>query len=202
MVEVLHKRRVVGQRRRDKQLLIEAHVPLTALQQRTNARREHDLIVDEKDEECCRQKEWFPLDGPLRYVWTYKQKVQHGRQQAWYENALQQYDWNYSQGEMHGRRRGWYEDGWPEYDNGHDRGRPHGRQQSWRKNCQPEWDENYERGLEHGSMRKWDAEGKLVRCEWYERGVQWDREAARQVVVVSAQDLMAAVLIGLVAAYV
>lgn len=194
---------VEEQRRRDRQLFIEQLVPRAILQEQTNGRREHEFVHDEQGGVCCQQKEWFPFDGPPKYVGTFKKRVKHGRQQAWYENTLQMYDWNYDLDRMHGRRRGWYEGGQLEYDNGHDYDQPHGRQQSWRKNGQPERDETCDRGKWHGSVRRWDADGKLVRDEWYEHGVLWgDREAARQVVSAHGQDVMPAVLAILVASYV
>ena len=148
-----------------------------------------------------RQRGWYD-NGRPEYDHNYSHGKKHGRHQGWRPNGQPEYDHNYEHDEQHGRQRDWYPSGRPLIVIDYSDGKRHGRQQAWYEDGQPEYDHNYDsHGKWHGSVRAWMT-GKLVQDGWYEHGVLWgDLEAARQVVG-AQEDLMAAVLVTLVARYV
>jgi hypothetical protein len=195
----LHRRRTTELRRCGKQRAISRHVPPHG---GTFGRREYDITEDENGEECCRLREWYPHDGPQRSIRTYKNKEQHGRQQIWRENGLQEYEANYDHGRKHGRQQAWDEDGQPQYDVNYDHDVYHGRQRLWWDDSgQLRQDTNNEHGKWHGLVRVWDKEGKLMQDDWYEHGKWWDRAGARRSLL-PQEDIMIAVLLVEVASYI
>jgi len=84
---------------------------------------------------------WYK-SGKLKNVYNYKDGVEDGVQEAWYDdtqgelNGKLKYIHNYKDGKQDGIQEMWYQDGHINYIHNYKDGKPHGEQQGWDHNIQ------------------------------------------------------------------
>ncbi len=89
-----------------------------------------------------------------------------------WSNGNNKREFHFKNGVQDGKTNRWYENGQKSSEGNRKKGKPHGRQRSWNEMGRKEGEFNYKNGIKHGRHVTWLTDGNIMGESVYENGIE------------------------------